>query len=91
MWLVYRLKKDGDRMILHGRIGRKYRLPELPNFSMESFCQETRTVYEFLGCCYHGHTYQLYRDITTNRGDTLAERYEHTMMRIEHITARVIR
>jgi len=43
-------------------------------------------VYEFLGCYYHGHTCQPYRDVCTIRGDTLAERYERTMMRIEQIT-----
>jgi len=79
-------KTDGGRKILHGRNGREYRLPDLPHFSVDSFCQETRTVYEFLGCYYHGHTCQPYRDVTTIRGDTLAERYERTMMRIEQIT-----
>ena len=53
---------------------------------MDVFCPETRTVYEFLGCYYHGHTCQPYRDVCTIRGDTLAERYERTMMRIEQIT-----
>ena len=43
-------------------------------------------MYEFLGCYYHGHTCQTYRDVTTIRGTTLAERYERTMMRIEQIT-----
>jgi len=88
MWLVYREKTDGGRMILHGRNGREYRLPEIPHFSVDGFCQETRTVNEFLGCYYHGHTCQPYRDVTTNKGDNLAERYESTMMRSR---ARVIR
>ena len=86
MWLVYREKTDGCCKILHGRNGREYRLPELPHFSVDGFCQETRTVYEFLGCYYHGHTCQPYREVTTIRGDTLAERYERTMMRKEQIT-----
>jgi len=43
-------------------------------------------VYEFLGCYYHGHTCQPYRDVTTIRGVTLAESYERTMMGIEQIT-----
>ena len=30
-------------------------------------------MYEFLGCYYHGHTCQPYRDVTTIRGDTLKE------------------
>ena len=73
MWLVYRKKTDG-RKILHGRNGDEYRLPELPNLSMDVFCPETRTVYEFLGCYFHGHTFQPFRDVTTMVGNTLAER-----------------
>jgi G:T-mismatch repair DNA endonuclease (very short patch repair protein) len=42
-------------------------------------------VYEFMGCYYHGHTCQPFRDVTTAVGDTLAERYERTMSRIEQI------
>ena len=49
MWLVYREKTDGRRRILHGSNGREYRLPELPHFSDDGFCPETRTVYEFHG------------------------------------------
>ena len=43
MWLVHREKTDGCT-ILHGRNGRKHRLPELPNMSVDGFCPETRTV-----------------------------------------------
>ena len=86
MWLVYKEKTDGCRKILHGSNGREYRLPDLPHFSVDGFCQETRTVYEFIGCYYHVHTRQPYRDVTKIRGDTLTERYDRKMMRIEHIT-----
>ena len=45
MWLVYRdMMFGGGLKILHGRNGREYRLPELPNFSVDVFCPETRTV-----------------------------------------------
>ena len=84
MWLVYR-EKTGGRKILHGRNGREYRLPELPNLSVDGFCPETRTVYEILGCYFHGHTCQTFRDVTTIVGVTLAEGYERTMARIEQI------
>ena len=84
MWLVYREKTDG-RKILHGRNGRECRQPELPNLSVDGFCPETRTVYEFFGCYFHGHTCQAFRDVTTMVGDTLADRYERTMARIEQI------
>jgi hypothetical protein len=48
MWLVYREQTDGCR-IRHGRNGPEYRLPELPNFSLDGFCAERNTVYEFIG------------------------------------------
>ena len=50
------------------------------------FLQGDKDPYEFDGCYYHGHTCQPYRDVTTIRVDTLRERYERTMMRIEQIT-----
>ena len=45
-------------------------------------------MYEFLGCYYHGHICQTYRDVCTMRGDTLAERYDRTIVRIDQITRR---
>ena len=80
--LVYREKTEGLK-ILHGRNGREYKLPEMQNVIVDGFCSETRTVYESLGCYFHGHTCQPFRDVTTMVGDTLAERYERTMARIE--------
>jgi G:T-mismatch repair DNA endonuclease (very short patch repair protein) len=58
----------------------------LLRLSVDGFCSETRTVCEFMGCYYHGHTCQPFRDVTTAVGDTLAERYERTMARLEQIT-----
>jgi len=43
-------------------------------------------VYEFFGCFWHGHTCQAFRDVSTMSGDTLTERYESTMSRLEQIT-----
>ena len=80
-WLVHRERTDGCT-ILHGR---KHRLPEIPHLSVDGFCPETKTVYEFMGCYFHGHTCQTFRDVTIMVGDTLAERYERTMARIEQI------
>jgi G:T-mismatch repair DNA endonuclease (very short patch repair protein) len=85
MWLIHREKTDGCT-IRHGRNGREYRLPELPHLSVDGYCEETRKVYEFLGCFWHGHTCLPFRDVKTMHGDTLAERYERTMVRIEQIT-----
>ena len=49
--------------------------------------RETKTVYEFLGSFYHGCKCQSMRDYKTLDEDTLAERYEKTMSRIEQIAA----
>jgi G:T-mismatch repair DNA endonuclease (very short patch repair protein) len=85
MWLVYREQIDGCR-IRHGRNGREFRLPELPNFSADGYCTETKTVYEFNGCYWHGHSCQPFRYTPTAAGDTLAERYERTLSRLAKIT-----
>ena len=58
MWLVHREKTEG-RKILHGRIGRMHRLPELPNMSVDGFCPKTKTVYEYLAV--------IFTDIRANR------------------------
>ena len=44
-------------------------------------------VYEFLGCFWQGCKYQPMRDHKTPDEDTLADRYEKTMARIEKIAA----
>ena len=72
--------------IKHARNGREYRLPELPHFSVDSYCTDTNTVYEFFGCYFHGFTCQPFRDVSTTNGDTLAARYEQTMALLEQIT-----
>jgi hypothetical protein len=77
MWLLHMERTDGCR-IQHVRNGREYRPPELPHYSVDGYCAETRTVYEFLGCYYHGCKFQPFRDVKTlTSGETLAERYEH--------------
>ena len=87
MWLVYEQNSEGNRRIRHGRNGKEYRLPELPNYSVDGFCEETGTVYEFMGCFWHGHTCLSFRDVTIcNSEETLADRYEKTMIRLERIT-----
>jgi G:T-mismatch repair DNA endonuclease (very short patch repair protein) len=79
MWLVHREQTDGCK-ILQGGNGREYRLPDVINLSVDGFCVETGTVYEFLGCFWHGHTCLPFREVTTaSGGETLAERYEQTM------------
>ncbi|GFG33651.1 hypothetical protein Cfor_01531 [Coptotermes formosanus] len=69
--------------IRHGRNGREYRLPELPHLKVDGYCEETRTVYEFNGCYWHGcPRCQTLRDVPTIHEDTLAERYERSMNRV---------
>ena len=82
MWLLHMEEMDGVK-IMHGR---EYKLPELPQFSVDGYCPETRTIYEFFGCYFHCHTCQTFRDVITTSGDTLTERYERTMSRLEEIT-----
>jgi len=53
MWLLH-MEQEDDCQIRHARNGREFRPPELRHYSADGYCAETRTVYEFLGCCYHG-------------------------------------
>ena len=46
MWIL-RMEKMDDCKIMHARNGLEYRLPELPRFSVDGDCEETKTVYEF--------------------------------------------
>jgi hypothetical protein len=61
-WLLHKGQKDCCQ-IQHARNGRKYRPPELAQYSMDVYFVEGRTVYEFLGCYYHGCNYQRFRDV----------------------------
>jgi len=85
MWLLHMEETDGV-LIKHCRNGQEYRLPELPRFSVDGYSPDTNTVYEFLGCFWHGHTCQPFRDVATLSGDIMLERYERTMSRLEQIT-----
>jgi len=82
MWLLHIEVTDGVKIMN----GREYKVPELPHFSVDGYCPKTRTIHEFFGCYFHGHTCQPFRDVITTSGDTLAERYERTMSRLEQIT-----
>jgi G:T-mismatch repair DNA endonuclease (very short patch repair protein) len=84
MWLLHMEQTDGCH-IQHARNGREYRPSELLYYNVDGYCAETQTVYEFLGCYYHGCTRQPLRDVKTLGGDTLSERYEQTLGRIERI------
>ena len=49
MWILHMEQTDGCT-IMHAKNGREFRLPELPRYSVDGYCAETKTVYEFLGC-----------------------------------------
>jgi len=49
MWLLYMEETDGVQK-MHCRNGREYSLPDLPNISVDGYCPETKTIYEFFGC-----------------------------------------
>jgi hypothetical protein len=72
MWLLLMEQTDGCH-IQHARNGREYRPPELAQYSVDVYSAQTRTVYEFLGCYYHGCKCQRFRDVKTLGGDMLAE------------------
>ena len=84
MWLLQMKQTDGME-IMHGRNGREYRLSDLPRISVNGYCRKTRTIYEFLGCFYNGHTCLPIRDVSNLSGDTVVERYEGNLLRLEQI------
>jgi len=84
MWLLHMEETDGVK-VMHCRNGREYRLLELVRFSVDGYWLETRIVYEFFDCYFQGHTCQPFRDVNTLRGDTLTERYEQRMSRLEQL------
>jgi hypothetical protein len=69
------MKQTDGVAIKHARNGRKYRLPELPHFSVDGNCVESNTFYVFW-VYFHGCTGQPFRDVITTTTDTLAARYE---------------
>jgi len=73
MWLPHMEETKGVK-VMHGSKGRKYKVHELPQFSVDCYCPETRTIYELFECYLHGHTCQPIRNVITTSGDALTER-----------------
>ena len=71
--LMYSEQTDGCTIWLAIN-AHEYRTPQIPNLSVDGFCAETRTVYEYFEWLFHGHTGLPYRDVTSLGGDKLAER-----------------
>jgi len=89
MWLLRMERTDGCH-IQHARNGREFRPPELSHYCVDGYCAENRTIYEFLGCYYHGCKCQPFRDgKTLASGETLAERYEQTLEIVEQLKSAV--
>jgi len=81
------LMEQTDRVVIkHAHNGLEYRQHELPQFSVDGYCAETNTIYEFFVCYWQGCASQPFRDVFTTNGDNLAARYEQTMGRLEQIT-----
>jgi len=49
MWLLHMERTDRCH-IQHARNRREYKPPGFPHYSVDGYCAETRTIYEFLGC-----------------------------------------
>ena len=46
---------------------------QIPYLSVDGFCEETWTVYEFCVCYWHGHAFPPFRGVSTLVGDTSCE------------------
>ena len=47
MWLLHMEGETDGVKIMHGLNGRVYKVSDLPHFSVDGYCLETRTIYEF--------------------------------------------
>ena len=88
-WLLHMEQGVGVK-IMHVRNCRENRLPELPHIIIDGYSPETRKLYEFFGCYFHGNTCQAFIYVIILNGDTLAQRYERTMSRLEQSYGRAI-
>jgi G:T-mismatch repair DNA endonuclease (very short patch repair protein) len=79
------MEQTNGCLIMHDRNGREVRLPKIPQYSVDGYCPETRNVFEFYVCFYHGCLNKNFRDVKMLGGETLAERYERTISRFERI------
>lgn len=84
-WLISEEKKHNIN-ILHAGNGREFRPPELKNIKVDGYHKDTNTIYEYCGCYIHGCTCLANRDKKiVNSDETLSDRYEQTMLRIQTI------
>ena len=61
-WLSYTAEKEGIRM-QHDRNGGEKRVGR---YSLDGYCEETHTAYEYQGCYWHGKNFHVYYSIHDN-------------------------
>ena len=64
-WLSYTAEKEGIRM-QHDRNGGEKRVGR---YSLDGYCEETHTAYEYQGCYWHGKNPHVYMTIDLHTGD----------------------
>jgi G:T-mismatch repair DNA endonuclease (very short patch repair protein) len=82
-WLAY---IGRDKNIIHAANGREVHLGGVPNVKVDGYCQYTNEVFEYLGFFWHGCLCMANRHSPIgNTNETLQNRYEETMARLEKI------
>jgi len=75
-----------NRKIIHASNGRKVHLAGVSNLKIDGYCRETNEVFDYLGCFWHGCLCMPNRyKPTDNSEETLENRYEETMARLQKI------
>ncbi len=84
LWLEW-LQKPGLQ-IQHALNGGEFKIPRT-NYRVDGYCHETKTVYEFLGCLWHGcRTCYPQRNMALPKTNETAEvLWYHTQERLQHI------
>jgi len=85
IWLEWTAHKS-SRHIQHSRNGGEYCIPGT-RYHVDGFHEPTKTVYEFLGCYFHGHTCikdrnKMYDKRTNSSFQSI---YQRTMLRLQQI------
>ena len=72
--------------ITHAGNGREVHLPGVPNVKVDGYYVETREVFEYLGCFWHGCQCMPNRHKPiSNTDETLLSRYEEKQARLQKI------
>jgi hypothetical protein len=83
-WVEYEAFKN-NIYIRHALNSNEYRIPD-SRYSVDGYCKETNTVYEFHGDYYHGNPKIYYSDVlNTKMNKTMGELYKKTQLKKEYI------